>query len=104
MYSWFTKLFQDIRDFLPSGPNKKYIAAFMFLFIWMALFDKNRWITQWQLQRSIYKYEREKENLTKEIAKTKEMTKDLNSDIEKFGRESYLMTRNDEDLFIIAVE
>ena len=27
---------------------------------------------------------------------------DLDHDMEKFGREEYLMTKNDEDLFIIA--
>lgn len=104
MYHRFTNLLQDIRDFLPGGPNRKYIASFIFLFLWMALFDKNRWVTQWQLQRSIYKYEREKSQLIEDISKTKLLSKDLNNDVEKFGREEYLMTRNDEDLFIIAVE
>ena len=104
MYQKFTNVLQDIKDFLPGGPNKKYIASFLFLFIWMALFDKNRWVTQWQLQRSIYKYEGEKYKLSNDIIRTKQMTKDVNSDIEKFGREEYLMTKNDEDLFIIAVE
>lgn len=65
MYQKFTNILQDIKDFLPGGPNKKYIASFLFLFIWMALFDKNRWVTQWQLQRSIYKYEREKRQVVK---------------------------------------
>lgn len=104
MYHRFSNLIQDIRDFLPGGPNRKYIASFICLFIWMALFDKNRWVTQWQLQRSIYKYEREKSQLINDISKTKLLSKDLNNDVEKFGREEYLMTRNDEDLFIIAVE
>lgn len=45
-----------------------------------------------------------KDKLSNDIIRTKQMTKDVNSDIEKFGREEYLMTKNDEDLFIIAVE
>lgn len=104
MLHWFTKLLQDIRDLLPSGPNQKYIASFLLLFIWMALFDKNRWLTQWQLQRSIYRYEREKERLTRDISRTRQQNRDLQNDVEKFGRETYLMTKNDEDLFIIAVD
>ena len=44
MYNWLSNLIQDLRNFLPGGPNRKYIASFLFLFIWMALFDKNRWI------------------------------------------------------------
>ncbi|HMY83769.1 MAG TPA: hypothetical protein PLC76_00485 [Saprospiraceae bacterium] len=76
----------------------------MIVFVWMALFDKNRWITQWQLQRTIYKYEKEKSRLNKDIVNTKEQNKDVVRDVEKFGREKYLMTKNDEDLFIIAVE
>ncbi|MCO6460243.1 MAG: hypothetical protein J5I59_02470 [Saprospiraceae bacterium] len=104
MYKWFTLPFIFIRDKMPSGPNRKYLVAFMIIFIWMAFFDKNRWITQWQLQRSIYQYEKEKKQLEKDIARTQIQSKNVQSDIEKFGRETYLMTKNDEDLFIIAVD
>ena len=104
MLSWFTKLIHNIQSFIPGGPNRKYIITFMIVFVWMALFDKNRWITQWQLQRTIYKYEKEKSRLNNDIVNTKEQNKDVVRDVEKFGREKYLMTKNDEDLFIIAVE
>ena len=76
----------------------------MIVFVWMALFYNNRLITQCQLKRTIYKYEKEKSRLNKDIVNTKEQNKDVVRDVEKFGREKYLMTKNDEDLFIIAVE
>ena len=104
MLKWFTSSITFVKEKLPQGPNRKYIITFMVVFIWMAFFDKNRWISQWQLQRSIYQYEKEQKGLIKDITRTQSQNKNIQNDIEKFGRETYLMTKNDEDLFIIAVE
>jgi hypothetical protein len=44
------------------------------------------------------------ERLDKRYYSDSKSNKNIQNDIEKFGRETYLMTKNDEDLFIIAVE
>lgn len=104
MYRFFTKSLQNLDEMMPGGQNKKFMLAFIIFVVWLAFFDKNSWVTQWHLNRTVYKYERQKESLLSNIEKTKEMTIDLNKGLEKFGRETYLMTKSDEDLFIIATE
>ncbi|MBL0292684.1 MAG: hypothetical protein IPQ04_00050 [Saprospiraceae bacterium] len=71
MYQKFTNILQDIKDFLPGGPNKKYIASFLFLFIWMALFDKNRWVTNGNSKDQSTSMKEKKDKLSNDIIRTK---------------------------------
>lgn len=102
MNSIFTFLHKHFHNSNPARTRNKYVLVFLVFGLWLAFFDKNRWISQWQLQRTIYKYENEKEAIREDMKRLQSEAKDLNTDLEKFGREEYLMTKNDEDLFIIA--
>lgn len=100
----YTFLINSLSQRNPARTRNKFILVFILFGLWLGFFDKNRWIAQWQLQRTIYKYEQEKSHILEEMDATVQKTKDISRDLEKFGREQYLMTKNGEDLFIIAEE
>ncbi|HQW11756.1 MAG TPA: hypothetical protein PK076_05410 [Saprospiraceae bacterium] len=104
MYRILHFLINTFKEDNPVRSRNKFILVFLLFGLWLAFFDKNRWIAQWQLQRTIIKYEEEKSRIINEMDETKLIYKDFKGDLEKFGREEYLMTKNDEDLFIIAVD
>ena len=104
MSRFFTFLINSFQQSNPVRTRNKFVLVFIIFSLWLGFFDKNRWIAQWQLQRSIYKYEHEKQHILEEMTETAQKSKDIRRDLEKFGREQYLMTKNGEDLFIIAEE
>lgn len=73
----------------------------------MSFFDENSFISTIKNQIKLSELEAEKEHYTKEIAESTADLKLLQNDkalLEKFARERYLMKREDEDIFVFAVE
>lgn len=88
---------------IPIIKNKYFIVTIVFVVI-LVFFDKNNLIDQFKYRRKLHKIEQEKEFYEAEIAKNKEAIKDLQSNpenLEKFGREKYMMKRDSEDVFLI---
>ena len=93
-------LWQTIR---PLFSNKYFITAFGFL-IWISVFDQNNLIERYQISRKINQLEKEKIKLTNEIEQNKRKMKELKGGkekLEKFGREEYLMKKENEVVFVI---
>ena len=78
----------------------KYTITGIIFFIWMFFFDKNKWLNQWQLSQSIFRLEREKDNLKELIVQAKKDKQDLDQNKEKYAREKYFMHKSNEDVFI----
>jgi hypothetical protein len=87
--------------------NNKYAITIIVFGIWMLFFDNNNFIAQIRLSRSLHELEMEKEYYQSEIKKDRQATYELMTDtttLEKFGREQYLMKRDNEDIYLIVDE
>ena len=80
--------------------NKYLFAATVFL-VWIAFFDKNAFVTQWSLGRTIVKLEDEREFLINETEATRILQQDIIANKEKYAREKYFMKRPGEQVFIV---
>ncbi|MFM1876894.1 MAG: hypothetical protein RL266_2631 [Bacteroidota bacterium] len=80
----------------------------MLLFlVWMTFFDENNFISQVKNQIKLAELEVDKEHYVKEIAESAENLRLLQQDkelLEKFARERYLMKKENEEIFVFAVE
>ena len=90
----------------PYVRNKFIFTSLLFL-VWMTFFDENSFISTIKNQMKLSELEAEKEHYTEEIAESTADLKLLQNDkelLEKFARERYLMKKEDEDIFVFAVE
>lgn len=101
---------QKIRDIglliYPYVRNKFIFTSLLFL-IWMTFFDQSNFIDQVQDRMKLSELEAHRDQLAAEIAQSNEDLKLLQNDkelLEKFARERYLMKKEDEDIFVFAVE
>ena len=79
----------------------KYLFATTIFLVWIIFFDKNAFVTQWSLGRTIDKLEDEKEFLIRETEATRLLQQDIISNKEKYAREKYFMKKPDEQVFIV---
>lgn len=87
--------------------NNKYAITIIVFGIWMLFFDNNNFIAQVRLNQSLHELEMEKQYYLSEIDKDRQATFELMTDtvtLEKFGREQYLMKRDNEDIYLIVDE
>lgn len=92
-----------LNKILPILKNKFFIVTVIFLVI-IIFFDKNNIIDQVKNRRKLYKLQQEKEFYNEEVKKNKEAIRELQTNpenLEKFGREKYMMKRDSEDIFLI---
>ncbi len=87
--------------------NNKYAITIIAFLVWMLFFDNNNFIAQIRLNRMHHELEMEKEYYLSEIEKDRQATYELMTDtltLQKFGREQYLMKRDNEDIYLIVDE
>ncbi len=74
--------------------------------VWMLFFDTNSYLTHRELNKEIYKLNKQKQFLEKEIEKDKKNLQILNTTEgkEKLGRELYYLKREHEEIFIIEYD
>ncbi len=78
------------------------ITAFLIL---IGFVDKNDIFTQIRITRELNKLKAEEQYFKNEIAKNRESLQKLMTDpatLEKFARETYLMKRDNEEIFLIV--
>jgi len=80
--------------------NKYSIAILVFL-VWITFFDKYNIITQAKLSSTISSLTDKKINYELELEKAVAEREIINSDIEKYAREKYLMHRDNEQIILI---
>ena len=91
---------------LPVLKNK-YAMTLLVLFVWMTFFDESSFISTIKNRIKLAELRAEKEHYQNEIAQSTEDLKLLKNDkelLEKFARERYLMKRENEDIFVFAIE
>ena len=79
----------------------KYLFATAIFIVWICFFDKNAFVTQWSLRRTINKLEDEKVFLIRETEATRLLQQDIIANKEKYAREKYFMKKPGEQVFII---
>lgn len=83
--------------------NKYFIVTFLFL-TWLLFFDQNNILNRWQMQRKLKQLQQDKAYYLNEITKDSMAIINLMTNpenLEKFGREKYLMKKDNEDIFVI---
>jgi cell division protein FtsB len=72
----------------------------------MLFFDSNSWFIHNELNNDIEKLEEEKEYYQNEIKKDNKEIKKLSTEegLEKFGRETYNMKKEGEEIYLIEYE
>jgi len=89
---------------LPSFLKNKYLIALLVVLGWLMFFDKNNIVQQWKLQRQLNELRRDKEYYLQEILNDSTALRKLQDDpeaLERYARETYLMKKENEDIFII---
>ncbi|MEM0931439.1 MAG: septum formation initiator family protein [Bacteroidota bacterium] len=83
-----------------------YILVLTIFVIWMTFFDTNSLLIHLELRKEIKKLEKQKQFLTGEIAKDKEILEKLSdsNELEKYAREKYYMKKDGEEIFLIEYE
>jgi cell division protein FtsB len=94
-------------DRIPRQLRNRYGASILGLLAWIIFFDRNDAWTTVKNQRELGRMHEQKEWYAEEITRTKAKLHQLSSDkelLEKFARETYLMKRDNEDIFVLVPE
>ncbi len=86
--------------------NKFVIASTIFL-VWIIFFDENSIVSHQKNKHRLRELEEQKEYYIERIASDKQKLEDLNAgreELEKFAREQYLMSKPNEDVYIVTEE
>jgi cell division protein FtsB len=93
----FKKIFKVITN--------KYLLTVIGLAVWLIFFDRNDIFTQYDLKEQVLKLEKERDYYLHEITSNNQAIEELNTNqksLEKFARETYLMKKDNEDVFVIV--
>jgi len=88
-------------------PFKNVFLLILIVFsVWMLFFDSNSWFIHHELNKDIDKLEEEKKYYQNEIKKDNKEIKKLSTEegLEKFGRETYNMKKEGEEIYLIEYE
>ncbi len=96
------KLKNKVISFLPFWMRNKFILLGLAFLVWMIAFDKYSLITQIRLSHTIYQMEKEKANFQDKELKASSERASLNTDLEKFAREKYLMHKPEEEVYLVV--
>ena len=93
-----------MKKFLNILKNKYYLSFALFI-VWMLVFDRNDLISQYQHYNDLKLLEDQKAYYIKDIDRMEKDFINLTTDqnhLEKFGREKYLMKKDNEDVYVIV--
>jgi hypothetical protein len=94
------ELLQRLATILKS----KYLITGLAFIAWMLFFDSDDVTLQWKRINELRRLRQSEKDMTQQIADTKkelELLKTNPSTLEKYVRETYMMKRDNEDLFVI---
>lgn len=85
--------------------KNKYLLTLVGLAVWLTFFDRNDIFTQYSLKQDVKKLEKERDYYLSEISANKKNIEELQTNdksLETFARETYLMKRDNEEVFVIV--
>ena len=83
----------------------KYFISVVAIIVWVAFFDKNDLMSQYELRQKLHQLRTERYYYEDEIEKSKNDMNELRTNpanLEKFAREKYLMKKDNEEIFVIV--
>ena len=93
-------MFKKIFKFLKN----RFVITTLIFIVWMSALDKNSIIVQYKLSHELKDLRQMKNYYLTEIERDKNAIHDITTNVktlEKYGREKYLMKRDNEDIFLI---
>ena len=88
----------------PFFRNKYFLTGLVFL-VWLVFFDRNNLISQFEMRKELKSLRNEakyyKEQYLKDSAELYRLEND-SVELERLGREKYMMKRDSEDIYIIV--
>lgn len=85
--------------------KNKYLLTLVGLAVWLTFFDRNDIFTQYSLRQDVVKLEKERDYYLSEISANKKNIEELQTNdksLEQFARETYLMKKDNEEVFVIV--
>jgi cell division protein DivIC len=85
----------------------KYVITVILLLVWVLFFDKNDLFSQASLAKELRELESARKYYQEGIAKNRNALNELRNSpktLEKFARETYLMKRDHEEIFVIITD
>ena len=82
----------------------KYFISVVGIIVWISFFDKNDFMSQYQLRQKLTQLRTERNYYLDEIQKSKNDMNQLRTNpdnLEKFAREKYIMKKDNEEIFVI---
>jgi cell division protein DivIC len=84
--------------------KNKYLITGLAFIVWMLFFDSDDVTSQWKRINELKQLQQSEKDMSNQIADTKkelELLKTNPSTLERYARETYMMKRDNEDLFIV---
>lgn len=92
---------------IPRLLKNKYFLTFLAFLVWILFFDNNNLVYQFRLSKKLKSLENQKEFYLSEVRKDSisihHLTTNLDN-LEKFARETYLMKKDNEEIYLIVRE
>jgi len=85
--------------------KNKFLLTLVGLAVWLTFFDRNDIFTQYSLRQDVLKLEKERDYYLAEINSNKKNIGELQTNdksLETFARETYLMKKDNEEVFVIV--
>ncbi len=92
------------KKILPIFWNKYFLSATAII-VWLSFFDKNDFVSQYELRQKLKQLRTEQKYYQNEIVKSNNDMNELKTNpanLEKFAREKYLMKKDNEEIFVIV--
>lgn len=92
---------------IPNWLKNKYMITIVVFVVWLAFFDQNNFITQYDFIKELKSLEKDKAFFIEELNKTRQELNDLTTNpvtLEKFAREKYFMKKDNEEIFVFEQE
>jgi len=92
---------------IPNWLKNKYMITTIVFIVWLAFFDQNNFITQYDFIKELNSLEKDKAFFMEELNKTRQELNDLTTNpvtLEKFAREKYFMKKDNEEIFVFEAE
>jgi cell division protein DivIC len=91
---------------IPSWLKNKYLLTGTAFLVWVIFFAENDIPSSFKREQTLNKLQQTEQHLNKQIVNTHkdlDLLKTNPQTIEKYARESYLMKKDNEDLFVVPV-
>jgi cell division protein DivIC len=101
------QVFKSLFEKMPAYTKNFYVLVGMVFVFWMLFFDVNDVFTQWKTFRKLKDVENEKKLYSQKIIEVKKQKDELFGDkdaIEKYARETYLMKRPKEEIYLVEIK